>query len=150
MEPPVRPPRTRTLSCHSVVRGVRMRLLVLGGTRFVGRAVITAALERGWEVTALHRGITGAAPAGVTKLHADRTDIGALEAALQGGSWEGVVDTWSGAPAVATAAAGLLADRADHFCYVSSGSVYEWGAHRNKTSPVIDGDPDGDDGDYPH
>lgn len=149
MEPPVRPPRTRTLSCHSVVHGVRMRLLVLGGTRFVGRAVITAALERGWEVTALHRGITGTVPAGVTELHPDRTDIGALEAALQGGSWDGVVDTWSGAPAVATAAAGLLADRADRYCYVSSGSVYEWGAHRNETSPVIDGDPEGDDGDYP-
>ncbi|MGW0190484.1 NAD-dependent epimerase/dehydratase family protein, partial [Streptomyces sp. NPDC003362] len=33
-----------------------MRLLVLGGTEFVGRAVVDAALERGWEVTVFHRG----------------------------------------------------------------------------------------------
>ncbi|EHN73478.1 reductase, partial [Streptomyces coelicoflavus ZG0656] len=33
-----------------------MRLLVLGGTEFVGRAVVEAALGRGWEVTVLHRG----------------------------------------------------------------------------------------------
>ena len=36
-----------------------MRLLVLGGTRFVGRAVVQDALDRGWDVTALHRGVTG-------------------------------------------------------------------------------------------
>ncbi|MGW4601331.1 NAD-dependent epimerase/dehydratase family protein, partial [Streptomyces sp. NPDC004457] len=33
-----------------------MRLLVLGGTEFVGRAVVEAALRRGWEVTVFHRG----------------------------------------------------------------------------------------------
>ncbi|WP_345712155.1 NAD-dependent epimerase/dehydratase family protein, partial [Kineococcus glutinatus] len=59
-----------------------MRLLVLGGTRFVGRAVVAAALERGWDVTALHRGTTGALPARVRALHADRTDRAALAAAV--------------------------------------------------------------------
>ncbi|MFD9256432.1 hypothetical protein ACFVZP_42825, partial [Streptomyces bottropensis] len=33
-----------------------MRLLMLGGTEFVGRAVVEAALARGWEVTVFHRG----------------------------------------------------------------------------------------------
>ncbi len=51
-----------------------MRLLVLGGTRFVGRAVVEEALARGWEVDAVHRGVTGALPDGARALHADRTD----------------------------------------------------------------------------
>jgi 2'-hydroxyisoflavone reductase len=51
-----------------------VELLVLGGTRFVGRTVVQEALARGWSVTALHRGVTGALPPEVTTRHADRTD----------------------------------------------------------------------------
>ena len=69
-----------------------MRLLVLGGTRFVGRAVTTDALARGWDVTALHRGRTGHLPAGVRVLHADRTDTHALAAALGQQQWDAVAD----------------------------------------------------------
>ncbi|MER6432244.1 NAD-dependent epimerase/dehydratase family protein, partial [Streptomyces sp900105245] len=47
-----------------------MRLLVLGGTEFVGRAVVEAACARGWEVTVLHRG-RHRPPAGVRSLHGD-------------------------------------------------------------------------------
>ncbi|MFC9849768.1 reductase, partial [Streptomyces prasinus] len=39
-----------------------MRLLVLGGTEFAGRAVVEAALGRGWEVTVFHRGRHAAVP----------------------------------------------------------------------------------------
>jgi 2'-hydroxyisoflavone reductase len=103
-----------------------MRLLVLGGTRFVGRAVIAEAIKRGWNVTALHRGVTGGMPPDVTVLYADRADNAALASSLGTGTWDIVVDTWSGAPRVATAAAELLAERADQYCYISSGSVYVW------------------------
>ncbi|WP_299034719.1 NAD-dependent epimerase/dehydratase family protein [uncultured Pseudokineococcus sp.] len=126
-----------------------MRLLVLGGTRFVGRAVVADALARGWDVTALHRGVTGQLPPEVTVLHADRTDGAALEAALAGARWDGVVDTWSGAPRVATDAARLLAGRVERCAYVSSGSVYRWGQHVDETSPLVDGDPRAETGDYP-
>lgn len=134
-----------------------MRLLVLGGTRFVGRAVVADALSRGWDVTALHRGTTGALPAGVTALHADRTSTTELAAALDRarhqapgrGTWDLVVDTWSGAPAVATAAARLLAGRVHRHGYVSSASVYAWGTHHDEASPVVAGDPAAQDGDYP-
>lgn len=125
-----------------------MRLLVLGGTRYVGRAAIAAALERGWQVTALHRGITGSVPDGVTVLHADRADSAALDAALGAGEWDVVLDTWSGASAVATAAAERLHGSAQHYCYISSVSVYEWGAHVNEESPVVAGDPAAIEGDY--
>ncbi|WP_205707478.1 NAD-dependent epimerase/dehydratase family protein [Kineococcus vitellinus] len=131
-----------------------MRLLVLGGTRFVGRAVVREALERGWEVTALHRGRTGSTPAGVRVLRADRTDVADLAAALSapgagGAGWDAVVDTWSGAPRAVGDAARLLAGRAGRYAYVSSSSVYAWGRHVDEGSPLVEGDPRALEGDYP-
>ncbi|MBB2924596.1 NAD-dependent epimerase/dehydratase family protein [Cellulomonas cellasea] len=126
-----------------------MRLLVLGGTRFLGRAVVADALDRGWDVTTLHRGVTGAPPAGVRTLVADRTSTADVERALDGGSWDLVVDTWSGSPRIASDAAALLAGRAGAYGFVSSISVYAWGTHVDETSPVVDGDPRADDGEYP-
>lgn len=128
-----------------------MRLLVLGGTRHVGRAVVEAALARGDDVTTLNRGISRAPAEGVEPLVADRTDAGALRAALGGREWDAVVDTWSGAPRVVRDAARLLSGRAGHYTYVSSRSVYRspvpHGA--DETAPVVEGDPgSGDDEDY--
>jgi len=126
-----------------------MRLLVLGGTRFVGRAVIQEALVLGWDVTAVHRGVTGAVPDAVAGLRADRTVPGELAGALGEQSWDVAVDTWDGSPRVATEAARLLAGRVESYGYVSSGSVYVWGSHIDETSAVVDGDPQAEDGAYP-
>jgi len=68
-----------------------MGLLVLGGRRFVGCAVVQEAPDRGWDVTALHRGLRGALPAVVRVLHADRADVEQLTAALGEGSCDVVV-----------------------------------------------------------
>lgn len=125
-----------------------MRLLVLGGTRFVGRAVVEDALARGWDVTALHRGVTGELPAQVDALHADRTDARALAVALGVGTWDAVVDTWAGAPRVAGLAARLLEGRTGAYGLVSSRSVYVWGQHVDEASPLVDGDPDAGETDY--
>lgn len=126
-----------------------MRLLVLGGTRFVGRAVIEEALARGWDVTAVHRGLTGALPPAVRVLFADRTDRDALSESLRDGRWDAVVDTWSGAPRVVSDAARVLAARVSRYGYVSSASVYAWGRHIDESSPLVDGDLTAADGDYP-
>jgi 2'-hydroxyisoflavone reductase len=127
-----------------------MDLLVLGGTRFVGRAIANDAVVRGWDVTVLNRGATAAPPAGVTSLTADRTSYADLTAALGERRWDFVVDTWSGAPSVVRDAAGLLAARSERYAYVSSRSVYTWppapGADESK--PVVEGDPDADRTDY--
>jgi 2'-hydroxyisoflavone reductase len=124
-----------------------MRLLVLGGTHFVGRAVAEEALARGDHVTTLTRGVSGASTAGALALHADRTDPAALRAVLGDATWDAVVDTWSGAPRVVLDSAGLLAGHAGHYSYVSSRSVYQWppAVGLDESGPVVDGEPDSDD-----
>ncbi|MEW1642203.1 MULTISPECIES: NAD-dependent epimerase/dehydratase family protein [unclassified Streptomyces] len=126
-----------------------MRLLVLGGTEFAGRAVVEAALGRGWEVTVLNRG-RHEPPAGVRALRGDRTAPGGL-AALASGEWDAVVDTWSAAPRAVDDAARLLADRVGRYVYVSSCSVYAWAPPSGyaEDAPVVEGAaPDADRTDY--
>ncbi|MFK0066111.1 SDR family oxidoreductase [Streptomyces sp. NPDC091046] len=116
-----------------------MRLLVLGGTEFVGRAVVEAALGRGWDVTVLHRG-RHAPPPGARALHGDRTAPDGL-GALAEGTWDAVVDTWSAAPRAVRDAARLLRDRAGRYVYVSSCSVYAWAppAGYTEDAPLVEG-----------
>ncbi|WP_058041536.1 NAD-dependent epimerase/dehydratase family protein [Streptomyces roseifaciens] len=125
-----------------------MRLLILGGTEFVGRAVTEAALARGWQVTVFHRG-RHAPPEGVAALHGDRRDADGLRA-LGHGEWDAVVDTWSWAPSAVRDAARLLAGRAGRYAYVSSGSVYTYPspAGHDEDWPVVDGSPDAGDVGY--
>jgi 2'-hydroxyisoflavone reductase len=120
-----------------------MRLLVLGGTHHVGRAVVEEALARGDQVTTLTRGVSGESASGAVALHADRTDPAALRAALGDSSWDAVIDTWSGAPIAVLDSAGLLASRAGHYGYVSSRSVYQWpmAVGLDESGPVVDADP---------
>jgi nucleoside-diphosphate-sugar epimerase len=126
-----------------------MKLLMLGGTGFVGRAVVDQARTRGHAVTVLNRGHQPAPP-GVTARTGDRTTPDGL-AALAGGTWDVVVDTWSARPSVVRAAARALSGRAGHYTYVSSRSVYADADTPPLTedSPVVDASPDSDDdGDY--
>ena len=99
-----------------------MRLLVLGGTVFLGRHVVETALARGDEVTLFNRGIHGAGlyPE-VERLQGDRD--GSLDA-LRGREWDAVVDTSGYFPRVVRRSAELLANAAAHYTFVSSGSVY--------------------------
>ncbi|MFD3653945.1 NAD-dependent epimerase/dehydratase family protein [Streptomyces sp. NPDC058620] len=112
---------------------------MLGGTEFVGRAVTEDAQARGWEVTVFHRG-HHAPPPGTTALTGDRTAEGGL-AALAEGSWDLVVDTWSGAPSAVRDAARLLSGRAGHYTYVSSRSVYDYPtpAGLAEDGPLVEG-----------
>jgi nucleoside-diphosphate-sugar epimerase len=128
-----------------------MRLLVLGGTHHVGRAVVETALARGDEVTTLNRGLSRAPAPGVEALIADRTDRDALRRAIADREWDAVIDTWSGPPRAVRDACELLAGRTGHYGYVSSRSVYRWpippGA--DESAPVVDADPGAeDDEDY--
>jgi 2'-hydroxyisoflavone reductase len=127
-----------------------MRLLVLGGTHYVGRSIVEAALARGDEVSTLNRGVSRPAAEGVEPLIADRTDPQALRRTIGERKWDAVIDTWIGAPRVVRDSCALLADRVAHYGYVSSRVVYQKpippGA--DECAPVIDGDPDGDAGGF--
>jgi len=121
-----------------------MRLLVLGGTRFVGRALVEDALARGWDVTALNRGVTGALPAGVTQLAADRT--ASIADAVGDTAFDAVVDTWASAPSVVASAMSALRERVPRYAYVSSISVYAEGRPPggDESWPTVEADPDAD------
>ncbi len=99
-----------------------MRILLLGGPKFLGRAVIDAALERGHEVTLFNRGTTGAGlyPE-LERIVGDRD--GGLDG-LRGREWDAVVDTSGYLPRLVGASAALLADAVGHYVFVSSISVY--------------------------
>jgi 2'-hydroxyisoflavone reductase len=81
-------------------------------------------------------------------VYADRTDEGALGAALDDESWDAAIDTWSAAPSVVRESAQLLVGRVGHYGYVSSRSVYVWPipVGVDESAPVVDGDPRSRDG----
>jgi nucleoside-diphosphate-sugar epimerase len=121
-----------------------MRLLVLGGTHFLGRHVVTAALDRGHEVATFTRGVSGAPPDGARALHGDRDDPAALPAALDGRIPDLVVDTSCQTRAAARNAAAALAG-ARGYAFVSSLNAYRnWppGPLRGEDEPVWEGDDD--------
>jgi nucleoside-diphosphate-sugar epimerase len=126
-----------------------MRLLVLGGGSFVGRAVVQDALARDWEVTTFNLGRRPAVDGRVDRLVGDRTRPADL-AVLGERTWDAVVDTWSGAPRAARDGAHVLKDRVDRYVYVSSGSVYAPPPPRGgeESAPTVDASPDAEDGDY--
>ena len=98
-----------------------MRILVLGGTKFLGRAFVQAALARGHDLTLFNRGETNADlfPE-AEKLRGDRSvDL----SALAGRAFDAVVDPSGYVPAVVRASAELLGD-CGHYLFVSSVSVY--------------------------
>jgi 2'-hydroxyisoflavone reductase len=125
-----------------------MELLVLGGTHFVGRAVVEDAVARGWTVTTLNRG-RSTGPAGAEALVGDRARPDGLDA-LRGRKWDVVVDTWSGAPRIVRDSAAMLAGAADAYLYVSSRSVYAWppAIGADEHAPTVAADPGADAMDY--
>lgn len=102
-----------------------MDLLIIGGSRFLGRHLVDAALARGDRVTLFNRGRTDRpgrwAAAGVVALQGDRQ--GDLSA-LRGGSWDAVVDTCGYLPRDVQRMAEALAGRAGRYLFVSSISAY--------------------------
>lgn len=99
-----------------------MNILILGGTVFLGRHLVEAALTRGHNVTLFNRGQHNADwfP-DIEKLRGDRD--GDLTA-LQGRRWDAVIDTCGYVPRIVRASAELLANAVEHYTFISSISVY--------------------------
>ena len=104
-----------------------LRILILGGTGFLGPATIEAALARGHKVTMFNRGRTrpDLFP-GVARLHGDRDPKkGEGLKALETGEWDVVIDNSGYYPRMVGASAELLAKRCKQYIYISSISAYK-------------------------
>ena len=99
-----------------------MRILVLGGTAWLGRAIATTSIDRGHQVTCLARGGSEVPPDGAEFVRADRDEPDAY-AGVAGVDWDVVVDV-SRQPGQVRRAVGALADKAGTFVFVSSASAY--------------------------
>jgi 2'-hydroxyisoflavone reductase len=123
-----------------------VQVLVLGGTRFVGRHIVEAALAAGHEPTVFHRGQTGADLfPNVEHVHGDRDgDLSALE----GRAWDAAIDVSGYLPRLVRASARLLAGAVGHATFVSSVSVFadEQAMGQDETAPLLElEDPETED-----
>lgn len=126
-----------------------MDVLVIGGSVFLGRAVVNEALAAGANVTVFNRGKSGPAPDGVESVVGDRTSRTDLDQ-LAGRPFDLVVDTCGYVPADVTRSAELLAASARHYAFVSTISVFpEWPARLDYDVRAFDGDPDATRDDVP-
>src|ERR1700742_2417540 len=98
-----------------------MRILIMGGTAFVGRHIARSAIDRGHDVTLLHRGRTGAAlfPE-ATHLTSDRNDSLTV---LGQGQWDATVDVSAYLPRQVGSLAAELDGRGGQYLFISSCSV---------------------------
>jgi 2'-hydroxyisoflavone reductase len=99
-----------------------MKVLVLGGTLFLGRHLTAAALERGHEVTLFNRGSTN--PELFPEAEHLQGDRDGDLSALTGRSWDAVVDTSARFPRWVREFASIAGDRLGHYTFISSISVY--------------------------
>ncbi|MFJ6617135.1 NAD-dependent epimerase/dehydratase family protein [Kitasatospora sp. NPDC091335] len=106
-----------------------MKILLLGGSSFLGRAYAAEALARGHRVTTFNRGHSAADLPGVEAVRGDRDRAGDLARLVDGRSWDAVVDTSAQQPAQAALSARLLGGRAGHYTFVSSVHAFaDWPA----------------------
>jgi 2'-hydroxyisoflavone reductase len=124
-----------------------VRLLLIGGTRFVGRHAVVEAVGRGHEVTVFHRGNSEPTDAGfpdVEHRHGDRD--GRLDV-LEGSTWDAVLDTCGFVPRVVRRGLDALAGSAGSYAFVSSLSAYpeDVGPGATEETPAVPPDDDGEE-----
>src|SRR4051794_13040338 len=114
-----------------------MKILVIGGTHFVGRHFVAAALAHGHELTLFNRGrsATTLFPNAENLVGDREKDLSALE----GRHWDAVVDTCGYLPRIVRMSAELLKDAVDRYLFVSTLSVYEnpMSVHADENAPLI-------------
>ena len=115
-------------STRALASAAPKRILVLGGTGFLGPAIVEAAIAEGHTVTLFNRGVTnpGLFPH-LEKLRGFRSSDSADEdlSVLARRHFDVVVDVWPSDPALAASAAQFLRDRVGHYLYVSSVAAYD-------------------------
>lgn len=113
-----------------------MKILLLGGPRFLGRAVTDAALAGGHDVTFFNRGTTS--PELYPQVARIVGDRGGDLSSIQGGAWDAVIDTSGYLPHAVRASADALTG-SGRYCFVSSISVYaDFSQVNDESSPVAE------------
>ncbi|WP_188187173.1 NAD-dependent epimerase/dehydratase family protein [Nonomuraea sp. SYSU D8015] len=129
-----------------------MKVLVIGGSGFLGRAVVEEALARGHEVTTFNRGRSGADVPGVEAVRGDREARDDLKRLADGRSWDFVVDTSGYVPRVVGESARVLSGHAGTYAFVSTISAIAGfpGKPAEEDSEIWPCEPDAgpDDGNY--
>lgn len=138
-------PRAWGAALPDVPRAPRsMRLLILGGTGFIGPHMVAYAVARGHQVTVFNRGRSGTdLPDGVEQLTGDR-NLGQV-GALQGREWDAVLDNPTTLPFWVRDVGQALQGRAGRYLFISTLSAYNPAGveHIDEGSPLhtYDGDP---------
>jgi 2'-hydroxyisoflavone reductase len=115
-----------------------MRILIIGGTAFVGRHIAQAATDAGHELTLFHRGKTGSELfPGASHLTGDRDED---LSALAGGSWDATLDMCAYFPRQVRSLAAALGGRGGRYVFISSVSAYSPSVPRNydESAPLAD------------
>ncbi|GAA2455939.1 NAD-dependent epimerase/dehydratase family protein [Actinomadura vinacea] len=125
-----------------------MRLLIVGGSWFVGREIVSAAISRGYDVTVFNRGRSGRPPVGATFVQGDWEDRWDVARLAGHGPWDVVVDVAGSIPAVVRNVARSLAPVTGRYVFISTISAYrDWPyAPVDESSPLWDSTPDHDPG----
>ncbi|TJY41271.1 NAD-dependent epimerase/dehydratase family protein [Cohnella pontilimi] len=99
-----------------------MKILMLGGTRFIGKTIVETATARGHEVTLFNRGNRPEMFPGLEQLTGDReTNLEALE----GRTWDAVIDTCGYVPRIVAQSVRLLRQQTEHYTFISTLNVYD-------------------------
>lgn len=115
-----------------------MRILVLGGTRFIGRHIVETLLDAGHEISILSRGKSiDELPARVERLRGDRSASDGAVQALAGRTWDACVDVSGYLPRQVRPSAEALRERVHRYVFVSTVSVYE----DSNNVPVLESHP---------
>ncbi len=114
-----------------------MRILIMGGTRFIGVYLTKVLIEQGHEVVLFNRGNKPTPIAGVSQIHGDRKDAVQLKEKLAGASFDVVFDNNGRELSDTQPLVEIFKDKLQHFIYVSSAGVYL----KSDQMPHKEGDP---------
>lgn len=114
-----------------------MRILIMGGTRFIGVYLTKILVEQGHEVVLFNRGNKPAPVEGVKQIQGDRTEPSQLKETLTSEQFDAVFDNNGREPGDTQPLAEIFKDRVQHFVYMSSAGVYL----KSDQLPHVEGDP---------
>jgi nucleoside-diphosphate-sugar epimerase len=114
-----------------------MRILIMGGTRFIGVYLTKILVEQGHEVVLFNRGKKSAPVEGIQQIHGDRTDASQLKDKLSQEQFDAIFDNNGRELSDTQPLAEIFKDRVKHFVYMSSAGVYL----KSDQLPHIEGDP---------